>query len=204
MSQELYTTSRFRTAGLIDVHDVLSTDLESRFAKAKASIRILQTWIPDAAGVERQFHEAISNGATLRILLLNPDSPHAATRNKEVGLPDGVVANQINANLADLAKFCQDYPECAQSIQVRLYDGSSVFSLYASDDTYVLGLFWRKRKAIQGPQFVIEGKDSYIARAIDEHFEVLWSSAQEYPIAPCKNVIEDDSSKINAEPQQIT
>jgi hypothetical protein len=202
LNKELYTTSRFRDAGLTDVHQFLSTDLESRFARATHSIRILQTWIPDAAGVENQFHRAISNGANLRILLLDPDSPHAAIRNKEVGLTDGVVSNQINANLADLTKFCQDHPDCAQSIQVRLYDGSSVFSLYASDDTYVLGLFWRGKKAIQGPQFVIEGKDSYIAKAIDEHFEIIWNSAREFPIVPCKNVIEDPSSRNFTNSQQ--
>ena len=196
LSKELYTTNRFRFAGLVDVHDVMSTDLESRFGQASRSIRILQTWIPDFVAVENQFQSAIKKGASLRILLLDPLSQHAVFRNQEVGFTSSdVVSGFINMNLADLTKFCQDHPECAKKIEVRLYDSSPVCSLYASDETYVLGLFWRGRKAIQGPQFVIEATDSYIARSIDSHFDIIWNNAREYPIFPCKSDTEIVAAK---------
>jgi hypothetical protein len=174
---------RLHTAGLIDVHGQMSSDLEANLGKAAREIRILQTWIPNFPALETYLEKALARVNRIRILLLNPSSRFAQLRSQEIGFSRlELVEEYIEGNIQDLTKFCQENPGAADKLDLRLYDGTPVLSLYASDDTYVLGLFWRGTRAVQGPQFVIEGADSFIANNVANHFEDIWNSGTAYSI----------------------
>jgi TIR domain len=174
---------RLHTAGLIDVHRQMSSDLEAHFGKAAREICILQTWIPNFPALETYLEKALARVNRIRILLLNPSSDFATLRSQEIGYPKtDSVPEYIMGNIQDLTKFCQQNPGAAHKLELRLYNGTPVLSLYASDDTYVLGLFWRGTRAVQGPQFVIEGENSFIANSLTNHFEDIWESGKRYSI----------------------
>jgi hypothetical protein len=174
---------RLHAAGLKDVQRQMSSDLEAIFGKAAREISILQTWIPNFPALETYLEKALARVNRIRILLLDPKSDFARIRSQEIGFPNqSLVAEHIMGNIQDLTKFCQQNPGAADKLELRLYNGTPVLSLYASDDTYVLGLFWRGRRAVQGPQFVIEGADSFIANKVTYHFEDIWNSGTPYPI----------------------
>jgi TIR domain len=177
IAPELAGLHRLHTAGLIDVHSQMSSDIEANLGKAAREICILQTWIPNFPALETYLEKALARVDRIRILLLDPSSRFATIRSKEIGFPElDLVTEYIKGNINDLAKFCQENPGAANKLELRLYDGTPVLSLYASDDTYVLGLFWRGTRAVQGPQFVIEGANSFIAKNVANHFEDIWNS----------------------------
>lgn len=169
---------RFQAAGLIDIRDRMDPDIEMGFGEAAREIRILQTWIPDFVGVLNQLEKALARGCHVRLLLLSPKSKFTSIRSSEVGFPsENQVADLIRGNIRDLRVFCQQNPEMGQRVELRVYDGTPVISLYASDDVYTLGLFWRERRAVQGPQFIVQGVESHLAKTIDAHFDSIWHSA---------------------------
>lgn len=174
---------RMHDAGLVDVRPNMSPDLEAGLGKASQEVLILQTWIPDVIGIKNQLREALARGSRIRILLLEPSSESAATRSTEVGFTEqGMVRDLIKVNIDEITKLCEEEPSFAERVELRLYNGTPVLTLYVSDDIYILGLFWRGVRAVEGPQFVIKGGDSYIVRILAQHFENIWESATRHPI----------------------
>jgi hypothetical protein len=174
---------RLQAAGVRDVHESLPDALISReFENATQSICILQTWIPNLLQIERSLSKVIARGCRIRILLLDPNSIQAEARNEDLGYVDrNTIRHSIELNLKQLASF---HTEVGDALEVRLYRGTPVLSLYACDDTRFLGFYWRKRRSSQGPQFEIRGRSSLMALEADRHFEDLWAHSSVVKFAP--------------------
>lgn len=177
------SADRLAKAGIVDVHDCMPDDvIARRFAAARSSICILQTWIPNLPQIERAMAQAIGRGCRVRILLLDADSVHCSERSRDLGHVDRTtIRNGIELNLKQLAGWL-DGPLRA-AVEVRTYRATPTMSLYACDDARWLGLFWRKRRCSQGPHVEIGGADSVLGHEADRHFEDLWDSGQRVDFA---------------------
>lgn len=173
---------RVARAGLIDaLPEFPTTRVADGFGEAK-SIRILQTWIPDAITLLRPLQIACMRGAKVRILLLDPESPIAPKRALELGYSQpNATADNVNANLQEIRRFCTANG-LLDHVEVRLYDALPVIAVHAIDDLIYVGTFWRKMPSINGPQLVARGSASFYVRAISQHFEDLWESSRIYDI----------------------
>jgi hypothetical protein len=133
--------------------------------------------------VARQIRTALQkhNDCLVRILLLDPTSVFAEARTRELGYKkENGVERLIHENVAEIVKIYRSEFKFKDRLQLRMYNGTPVFSLYAIDKTYIMGIFWRRKRAVHAPQFIIDGSSSGLADAIDQHFDDIWDSATEF------------------------
>lgn len=171
----LRSHSEFGNQGLYGIRPKLPIDkLNERFGNARHEVVILQTWIGNLIPIRESIVSACEKGCRIRILLLSPRSLHAALRGQEYGNTDKeYVGQQVNANLADLRSVKNRFRP--GNVEVRLYDGTPIFTIYGSDNHLFVGFYWRQLAAIEGPQLEIEG-ESVLGQRIWRHFENLWDS----------------------------
>lgn len=168
---------RMNLAGVVDAEDSFDTTKVGNFFARAKTVRILQTWIPEAIPTLRQIRECVRNGGQVRILLLNPDSEVARLRSQQLGYLDkNQAAKAVESNLAEIARIVHEISDKTK-IQVRLYDILPVVSIYAFDDQAYLGVYWYGLPAISGPQLLVRQNGHFYGDAIDTHFEKVWASA---------------------------
>lgn len=169
----------------VGVLSKLSNDTVAKgICEARRSVKILQTWMGNFIPLEDSISTAISNGCQIQILLLNPSSPQAQARGKDMRYSDSQeVSYLINSNLSQLARIYSS-KEHPNNIEVRLYNATPIMTLYWYDDICFLGVYWRNRPAIQGPQFEIHNdSNQYLIAAITAHFSDLWESSERVRLA---------------------
>ncbi|BCJ75309.1 hypothetical protein CS0771_48530 [Catellatospora sp. IY07-71] len=173
---------RLTLAGVRDIHEIFPTsDVVRGFANAR-SIRIVQTWIPDVIPMLRAMRAAAERGCKIQVLLLDPNSPVAPLRARELGYTELDATRQnVEANLAELRRFAR-LAGVAANLEVRLYDGLPVAAIHAYDDTIFMSLYWRQTPAIQGPQFEVRKGNSVLADTIELHIRDLWAAARHYDL----------------------
>jgi len=169
--------SRVEEAGIINIHDMFpTTDVASRFSSAK-SIFIVQTWIPDIIPLLRSIENAINNGASIRILLMDPDSELAKVRSIELGYSSfDVASNNINTNIEELRRFSSRL-SVQNKLEVRMYDATPVACYHQYDDTAFVGFYWRNTPAIQGPQIEFKVGNSSFCNVVLSHVGDLWENS---------------------------
>jgi hypothetical protein len=184
----------YQDSGLIAAHPNLPNDtVVAGISGAAQLVRILQTWMGNFITLEEAICEAVTKGCKVQILLLDPKSDQAKARSKDIKYTSSdAVSEAIGSNLGQLARVFQNVKQ-SPDLEVRLYDATPIMTLYWYDDICYMGLYWRNRSAIQGPQLQIyfTGK-SYLGDIIKSHFEDLWKSSE--PV---------DLSKIKLEPASV-
>lgn len=180
LASEFSVLNRISEAGIINVFQTFPTSEVANAFRTASEIRIMQTWIPDLVTLLEPLKYASKKGCRVKILLLDPDCDLADARGRDLGYPDTrVVTNKIKDNLHEISRFCQ-VEKINGNFEVRLHDTTPSVCIHSYDDTSIVGLYLNKTPAIQNPQFVTQGTNSYFSTAIDEHFSRVWSSAKKY------------------------
>lgn len=108
--------------------------------------------------------------------LLDPASPHAEFRGEEYGdTHKDYAGQQVYANLAEL-RAVKDRIKI-NHLEIKLYHGTPIFTVYAADNEMFVGFYWRHLAATEGPQLEIQG-DSPLGQQVHRHFDDLWKTAQ--------------------------
>lgn len=178
---------KLRVAGVKTIYRVLPhAQLVDKFEGAERSIRILQTWSGDFNAIGYVLARAAKKGCEVNILLLNPDSPQAEQRGRDLGYEDATAVRALIRNdLSTLRKSARQCTEEARGrIKVKLYSSTPIMPIYGYDDTNVVGTYWRGRHSQEGPQYELVRPESadghpdgelYLAEAVDEHFNAIWN-----------------------------
>ncbi len=179
MRLQFKSLSEIQELGIKKFHMALPTEVIVKgFANSLKYIKILQTWTPDIVPIEQAFFDATKRGCNIQILHLDPKSPLAEIRASDLGYSDiSLVETNINSSIMELARFC-DTNKISDNVEIRLYNSTPTFSIYAFDDIAFLGIFWRKTMAISGPQIEIEGSNSYLFQFIEKQFTYIWEEAK--------------------------
>jgi hypothetical protein len=183
-------------AGINTIHYGLPAEVADEFRRAK-HIRILQTWtnsFGQTDNIGRALYEtARDRDVDIKILLLKPDSIGTRSRGKDLGLLRQNVPQNINNDLRDLKKMCEDANVNAR-IHVRLYDATPVMAIHGYDNTNVVGIYWQEEVSQGNTQFEVASEldeqeasgrepadrsNLHFSRAIDRHFNVLWKEKSE-------------------------
>jgi hypothetical protein len=169
-----------QTATIIE-HPRLDRDaLIERVAQCRDTVAILETWTSMLEGpyVDRfllALRSALINGATVQVLLLDPDSPAARLRGEELSRRDASIA--IMGNLHYFARLQNELAEPARTrLQVRIYTSSPSVQMYRWDDKAFISFF-----PVKGSTFDTQQIEAFVSTPLGEfvhdRFEALWDAS---------------------------
>ncbi|MFC3503174.1 hypothetical protein ACFOOK_19645 [Micromonospora krabiensis] len=177
-----------QTASIIE-HPRLDRDaLIERVARSRELVAILETWTsmlegPYARRFVAALRSALANGASVRMLLLDPDSPAVRLRGEELRRRDASVA--ILNNLWHLARLHEELPESARSrLEVRIYTAAPSVQMYRWDSKAFISFF-----PVQGSTFDTQQIEAFVSTPlgefVDDRFAELWETAPVQDLAAC-------------------
>ena len=160
---------RFDQAGFID-----------RMSETSRDIRILDTYtlLLERRNRVRTFggmRRALDQGATIRVLLLDPNSAAAQQRTEELERRQIDVATQIMDNLRQLYLFRDQLPspEMKSRLRVRVYDASPSIQLYQWDHRALISFFPIGKVSFDVPQLEVDMASPW-GQFVDRRFDELW------------------------------
>lgn len=178
-----------RLAGINGSYSMLPTDTLAKTIPNAKRVRILQTWTGNIHAIRESLRLAADNGCDVRILLLEPESPLAHIRGKDMGISESQYASsQIRGDLEILQHLHEgkDGKKFIDSgkIKVRLYKTFPGVSLYQIDNVTYMGLYLRNKSSISSPGLTIDSRvanvDSpFFAEALEDHFDAIWEDARD-------------------------
>jgi predicted transcriptional regulator len=151
-------------------------------SRSQKCIRILHTFIDDPHQYEEAFVSATNNGSEIQLLFLNPDSPYAKQRSRDVwpknslNPPDDqFVSKQIIYSINVLHSMVEEHK--MKNLEVRLYDSLPSVALYVTDDQIMLGFFLIRTKTDSATMMSVSGNTFFTKDLLDE-FENRWANAK--------------------------
>ncbi|HEY0794712.1 MAG TPA: hypothetical protein VGD64_02915, partial [Acidisarcina sp.] len=167
--QEERANLRVRASGIVDISlGDYRNDIIPMFACAEAEIWICKTWIPpgDVECVKAGLEQALSGNRRIavKILCLDPASPLAAQRSRDMklgadeGAGDKQGSKRVAEGLDQIMGFCKE-KRLYQHVEVKVYGNLPALSLYANDDTALIGWYWMGNEAFDGPVLEVKGKE---------------------------------------------
>ncbi|MFR9776635.1 hypothetical protein ACL02O_11335 [Micromonospora sp. MS34] len=169
-----------QTATIIE-HPRLDRDaLIQRVGQSREIVAILETFTSMLEGpyttrflVALRF--ALANGAVVKVLLLDPDSPAVRLRAEELRRADTALA--INNNLYHFGKLQQQLTPAARSrLQVRLYATAPSVQMYRWDHKAFISFF-----PVTGKTFDAQQLEAFVSTPlgefVEDRFTELWETA---------------------------
>ncbi|MEV6637847.1 hypothetical protein AB0M54_44685 [Actinoplanes sp. NPDC051470] len=151
-----------------------------RMRETHRNIRILDTWtlLLEDRTRTRTFsamRKALDQGATIRVLLLDPSSAAAQQRAEELVRRQIDVAAQIMDNLRQLYLFRDqlDSPEVKSRLKVCVYDASPSIQLYQWDHRALISFFPIGKVSFDVPQLEVDMASPW-GQFVDRRFDELW------------------------------
>jgi hypothetical protein len=171
-----------KESGIVTTYEKFPlNDFLEEIKVGKKRLWILQTWIPNFISLEDSIRAALEKGVHVELLILDPKSSYANLRGAELGMEEDAdhVSREINSTLSKLSQLSSELKHPA-NLQVKLFDSSSVFGIYAIDENIYLGFLWRKKNSIEAPHLKLKLKEDsyYFSHYAKRHFDLLWKSAQ--------------------------
>jgi hypothetical protein len=182
---ENFSQARLIASGIID-YSQLQKKYEVIFnllAGAKNTIRVCKTWIPEIDAVHAALKEALREGSTIesvQILCLDPDSTLAKQRSLDMGETPDWGRKQIKIHLEKLHRLY----EKDDRVKIYIYNSLPSVSLYAADDTALIGWYWHSQLSFDGPVLKVKGENYHLNRCVQENFDELLKAAKPYSPEP--------------------
>lgn len=190
---EDFSSERLIRSGIVDYRELKDQGkkVHELLSNAKESIRVCKTWIPEIANVMDGLEDALLRpGSTVndvRILCLNPDSPIALQRSRDMHEPETDGREAIRKHLRVLYDFCNENKVLGR-VKFRVYDSLPSVSLYAADHDALLGWYWHKSLAFKGPVLRVKGQNCHLTKKVLKNFDDIWNDARPYvPGSKSKN-----------------
>jgi DNA-binding transcriptional regulator YiaG len=122
--------------------------------------------------------EAVGQGCSVRVLLLDPDYPGSGQIDADEGSPPGTVAARIRASLA---RFRQMQQACGERMQVRVYSAQPTVSVVRGDGQMFVTPYLRFFIGSNSPTFEIWAKTApKMFSRYERHFEDTWDRARDW------------------------
>ena len=168
-----------QTASIVEHARLDPNSLVERVAGGRETVAILETWTglleePYRDRFLAAVRTALLNQATVRILLLDPDSAGARLRAKELRQRDVPLA--IMANLYHLARLGDELNEDVRvRLKVRLYDASPSVQMYRCDNKAFISFFPIDQSTYDAQQ-IETLMNTPIGDFVQGRFEELWNT----------------------------
>lgn len=156
------------------------TEIFCNYLCQGTSIRILNTWMPNLGSLIDPLIQALQQGATAKLLLLDPKSSIAELRNQALEPSPMPVLKErvqrgVEENLDTLSYIAKHLPDRQRGqLQVRLFHSLPAISIYQVDQFCLAGIYFHGQLAINSPQLEVN-LHSFLGQQIDKEFNILWS-----------------------------
>jgi hypothetical protein len=179
LSTQFSALSEMELIGIKKVYQTLPQQhIVELTSQAKKKVSILQTWIPDIQLLENSFSTAVDNGASIQILLLDPQSEFIKQRSLDLGYKDSQTGTKnVEANLAELERISVQH-DIDKKLSCRVYNVLPSMHIYIIDDVIFLGFFWHGVPSKLGICLEISGTTSHFGSQALIEFERVWSIAK--------------------------
>jgi hypothetical protein len=180
-----------QTATIVE-HPRLDRDaLIQRVGESLEIVAILETFTsmlegPYTARFLSALRFALGNGATVKVLLLDPDSPAVRLRAEELRRADTAIA--IMNNLYHFGRLQQQLTPAARSrLQVRTYSTAPSVQMYRWDHKAFISFF-----PVTGKTFDAQQIEAFVSTPlgefVDDRFAELWDTAPVRDLDACLTV----------------
>jgi hypothetical protein len=146
---------------------------------------------------------AVSRGATVRIMLLDPDSPAALQRSHELSAD---VRQEVMRNLRHLKHLEAQLPrDRREQMQVRVYSAAPSIQLYRSGERIMVSFYPVNQLSGEGQQLEVR-ITSPLGSFVSERFAELWSSSSRSInelLTRRAQVLEGEGGQIAGEPMRL-
>lgn len=116
----------------------------------------------------------IKKHATIRILIINPDSPHALARDIEEKQSEGTIKREAEEFIT---QFSELYPHNTGKLQLRIYDCLPMVNIFRVGRDLFWGPYLLDRNS--GNTFTIRAsRHGVIYSQLKAHFEGTWNAAR--------------------------
>lgn len=145
---------------------------------------------------------AVSRGATVRILLLDPDSPAALQRSHELSAD---VRLEVMRNLRDLKLLEAQLPrDRREQVQVRVYSAAPSIQLYRFGERIMVSFYPVDQLSGEGQQLEVR-ITSPLGSFVSERFAELWSKSRSINelLTRRAQVLEGEGGLVAGEPMRL-
>ncbi|WP_441251048.1 hypothetical protein [Kitasatospora sp. McL0602] len=145
---------------------------------------------------------AVGRGATVRIMLLDPDSLAAQQRSHELSAD---VRHEVMRNLRDLRHLEAQLPsERRGQLQVRVYGAAPSIQLYRSGERMMVSFYPVDRFSGEGQQLEVR-VTTPLGSFVSERFAELWSSGRSINELLTRHVqvLEEGAGQVPGEPMRL-
>lgn len=177
---------RVKASGIVDFNlGEYREEIVDMFSGAKRTILICKTWIPDGdmdlvmKGLEKAFTNAFEEKRELevKILCLSPASPIAKQRSCDLKKSPNYGRTKIKDNLDRILAFCD---QKGVRTHPKIYDNLPAISLYATEQTALMGWYWADSLSFEGPVLRVDGEGSVLGKKARDTFKEVWDKAIDY------------------------
>ncbi|GIF67793.1 hypothetical protein Ais01nite_58280 [Asanoa ishikariensis] len=164
----------FNVFGLHRIYDRRAAQIRgeyaSRLARANSKIDIIGFGLKDFRRDYIAELGALSQKTTIRILLLDPDSPLAAQRDKEEGQSVGTIAGEIREFAT---QFQQHYGKGSPTLSLRLYTCCPMINIFRIDNDIFWGPYFVGRASGNTATFRVR-RGAILFDQLQQHFDEVW------------------------------
>jgi hypothetical protein len=163
-----------------------STRFAARVAASRDVVRILDTaskMIRDDAEEDGRLLAAIrsatSNGAYVKVLLMNPSSDASRARDAQLRErhPDFDLDRMINRTITQLQRIQRELGDLGSRVELRLYSSPVPFILYGADSSLLYTIVPHSLLVDDAPQVEVRA-ETELGRHLITGFNTLWDSAR--------------------------
>lgn len=193
MSSESDLRQMIHESGLKGIYDRHHREkVIDEIGQSNKEVRVLHTYLVEPNSFEDAFITASQNGAKIKILLLNPDSPSARQRSIDMwpgdnpdGADEAYVPSQIRLTVDEFVKIKHD--NRLDNLEIRLYDTLLSVQIFLCDDELYLGFYPHGRKSLEAAQLRIFGQ-TYLSEQFLSEFDLVWDNAKPVTIPGDANI----------------
>ncbi|MDP4507019.1 hypothetical protein [Nonomuraea turcica] len=186
LSENQSGLSQLKDLGITNVFDELPRDdVRDELNNSKHNVMVLDTWIGEPEFLLKCMAKAASHNATVRILILDSESPSTKARSQDLNLGETYIADSLATNRARLLALANEH----NTVQVKQYNALPSMQIFAGDNTAFIGFFWHGKPSPNGTNLRIS-LDSAFGEQLVQEFDELWKNASSLGGQPAKHSAE--------------
>lgn len=188
-NEEKEAYSSFLNLGMKTIHPTLDDEeIHNRLAQSK-KIKVLKTWFPENRRIEEGLQKAIkNNGASVKLLLLKPDSMILRERSTGAGEHENHGHNKVINTLSRIKEWICESGE--NKFEIGLYNSWPACPVIWYDENILMGFYFRGHSSTQWP-WVEVTLGSPLEKILNDQFNSLWNRSETIKISNCDQLEEE-------------
>lgn len=169
------TSSPFDSSGITSTTDHLVGAEVEKLMSTSGHIIILNAWIPNFTEIRHSLEKALESvNTTIEITVINSDCEFGKIRGEELNMAAAQVTAAVNHTITEVCRFYAGLSSDKQK-RIKMYccDYLPKISMYACNDTVLVGFCWPKKYSVETSYFRMDGKEGHFSGIIWQYYNFL-------------------------------